>query len=142
LVDVPETAHLWMPTGTFALVKRFSAKEERRRVVSALFEPEMATGKKIGFENHINVFHRNGQGLPPSVARGLVAFLNSTLVDTYFRQFNGHTQVNATDLRSLRYPSLDAIQALGRRDDAAEATQRELDAIVEEVLCLQGVRYE
>ena len=48
-----------------------------------------------------------------SLAKGLAAFLNSTLVDSYFRQFNGHTQVNATDLRLLKYPSLKTLIKLG-----------------------------
>lgn len=42
-------------------------------------------------------------------------FLNSTLVDLYFRQFNGHTQVNATDLRSFRYPNEEQLLRLGAR---------------------------
>ena len=48
------------------------------------------------------------------LAGGLAAFLNSTLVDVYFRQFNGHTQVNATDLRNLRYPTRAELESLGR----------------------------
>jgi hypothetical protein len=47
------------------------------------------------------------------LARGLSTYLNSTVVDQYFRRFNGHTQVNATDLRALRYPSARALQSLG-----------------------------
>ena len=46
-------------------------------------------------------------------AKGLWAFLNSTFVDLYLRQFNGHTQVNATDLRSLSYPARVQVEALG-----------------------------
>jgi adenine-specific DNA-methyltransferase len=64
----------------------------------------------VGFENHLNVIHRNRQGLPVAVARGLVAYLNSQAVDDYFRTFSGHTQVNATDLRRLRYPSLEQLE--------------------------------
>jgi adenine-specific DNA-methyltransferase len=100
------TEGLLVPSEVYVLVKRFTAKEERKRVVAAVFEPGAVEGDRVGFENHLNYFHRQGRGLPLPVARGLAAFLNSTLVDAYFRQFNGHTQVNATDLRSLRYPAL------------------------------------
>lgn len=134
LVDCPGTRDLWIPTGTYVLVKRFSSKEEKRRVVAAIFEPRMARGAKIGFENHLNVFHSNGAGLDPAVARGLAVFLNSTLVDAFFRQFNGHTQVNATDLRNLRYPPLDVLRALGARVGSRLLGQEQIDELVEEIL--------
>jgi adenine-specific DNA-methyltransferase len=105
IVLTAATRELLLPTGNYVLVKRFSAKEERKRVVAVLFEPGDADGELIGLENHLNYFHRAGSGFDLSIARGLATFLNSSLVDTYFRQFNGHTQVNATDLRNLRYPS-------------------------------------
>jgi adenine-specific DNA-methyltransferase len=134
LVDSPETKGLWMPTGTYVLVKRFSSKEERRRVVAAVFDPSAASGERIGFENHLNVFHSDGVGIPMVLARGLAAFLNSTLVDTHFRQFNGHTQVNATDLRSLRYPSRASLLKLGARLPEGLPTQPVLDEMVDAVL--------
>ena len=59
----------------------------------------------LGFENHLNVFHEDKRGLPENLAHGLAAFLNTTAVDDHFRRFNGHTQVNATDLRLMKYPS-------------------------------------
>jgi adenine-specific DNA-methyltransferase len=134
LVDAPETAALWMPAGAYVLVKRFSSKEERRRVVAAVFDPSRVPGEKVAFENHLNVFHRNGAGLPRRLARGLAAFLNSTVVDTYFRQYSGHTQVNATDLRALRYPANDALEELGRLVADPEPDQDEIDPILERVL--------
>ena len=69
----------------------------------ATFPPMEFTenGKRAGFENHLNYFHENGEGLPLDLAKGLAAFLNSDAVDQYFRIFSGHTQVNATDLRNL-----------------------------------------
>ena len=54
----------------------------------------------LGFENHLNVLHEDKHGLPEKLAYGLAAFLNTTAVDENFRRFNGHTQVNATDLRA------------------------------------------
>ena len=48
------------------------------------------------------------------MALGLAVYLNSTMIDNYFRQFNGHTQVNATDLRLLKYPSKKVLIDLGK----------------------------
>ncbi|HMQ33685.1 MAG TPA: BsuBI/PstI family type II restriction endonuclease [Chloroflexaceae bacterium] len=128
------TRELLVPNETYVLVKRFSSKEERRRVVATLFTPESVPGDRVAFENHLNYFHRQGRGLDPDLARGLAAYLNSTLVDAAFRQFNGHTQVNATDLRSLRYPGAAQLIALGRRAPP-DAEQRVIDAaLAHEVL--------
>lgn len=128
-----ETTVQLNPKGTYVLTKRFSAKEEPRRIVSAVLFPEGLPGDFVAFENHLNYFHRRGHGLPREQALGLSAFLNSTVVDSYFRQFNGHTQVNATDLRKLPYPSAEQLQRLGNRiGDACD--QHSLDEIVEEEL--------
>jgi len=67
----------------------------------------------LGFENHLNVFHEEKKGLPESLAYGLAGYLNSASVDERFRLFNGHTQVNATDLMTLKYPSRNALISLG-----------------------------
>ena len=82
----------------------------------------------------MNYFHAKREGLPKLFARGLAAYLNSSLVDTYFRQFNGHTQVNATDLRSLRYPSRADLTAIGRRIGSEFPDQEGLDRMVEGLL--------
>ncbi|MBB5699997.1 Eco57I restriction-modification methylase domain-containing protein [Sphingomonas yantingensis] len=99
-----------VPSGRYVLTKRFSAKEERRRIVASVYE---AT-EPAGIENHLNYFHEAGAGLPADLAIGLAAFLNSTAVDDYFRLFSGHTQVNATDLRNLHYPTRVELEQLGR----------------------------
>lgn len=69
--------------------------------------------RMLGFENHLNIFHDSKRGLSESLARGLAVYLNSTPVDEYFRRFNGNTQVNATDLKLMKYPSRDALIQLG-----------------------------
>ena len=134
LVDCAETASLWMPSGTYVLVKRFSAKEEKRRVVAAVFDPAVIQAKKVGFENHLNVFHAGGAGLPVDLAWGLSVFLNSTLFDTCFRQFSGHTQVNATDLRNMKYPSASLLHDLGRRVRRKHVSQEKIDRLVAELV--------
>jgi adenine-specific DNA-methyltransferase len=132
LVSGHETADLLVPNGNYVLVKRFTAKEEKRRVVATVFSPKGALKKfeAIGFENHLNYFHSGGRPLDEEVATGLFVYLNSTLVDAYFRQFSGHTQVNATDLRNLRYPTRNGLRALANTVKGGEPAQPIIDQAV------------
>lgn len=127
---------LLVPKGVYVLVKRFSSKEERRRVVAAIYDPERIDAERIGFENHTNYYHRDGAGLPLNLAKGLAAFLNSTLVDLYFRQFSGHTQVNATDLKNFKYPTVEQLERLGSQIGEEFPEQATLDINVQEIFTL------
>jgi adenine-specific DNA-methyltransferase len=109
-----ETIKQMVPNGTYVLTKRLSSKEESRRIVAGLYTADIADTEVVGFENKTNYFHAYGQPLKINFARGLWVYLNSNLVDQYFRQFNGHTQVNATDLRTLRYPTYEQLVAIGQ----------------------------
>jgi adenine-specific DNA-methyltransferase len=128
----PYTDSQLVPRANYVLVKRFTSKEQTRRIVASVLEGGLLPGCGIAIENHINYFHERGRGLDMTVARGLSVYLNSTIVDEYFRQFNGHTQVNATDLRSLRYPSRDELCRLGAGTDAPYPDQKTIDRIIEE----------
>lgn len=134
ILSTEETKELLIPAGTYVLVKRFTSKEERRRVVASIYDPERIQALLVGFENHLNYFHYQGHGLPMYLAKGLAAFLNSTILDEYFRQFSGHTQVNATDLRALKYPSKESLEILGEKIGKGEMSQKILDCIVSETI--------
>ncbi len=110
-----ETEKWFYPNGFYCVVRRFSSKEEKRRVVASVVDPAaFGDHSVLGFENHMNLFHEDKHGLPEALARGLVVFLNTTAVDEHFRRFNGHTQVNATDLKLMKYPSRDTLTELGQ----------------------------
>lgn len=126
----PETESSLIETSNYVLVKRFSAKEEKRRITAALFTKDNTGSQKVGFENHLNYFHRQGRGLETNLARGLVIYLNSSLIDAYFRQFSGHTQVNAADLRYLKYPTWEELEKLGKHFDADLPAQDEIDFLI------------
>jgi adenine-specific DNA-methyltransferase len=128
------TEELLVENGIYVLTKRFTSKEQPKRVVAALYQPEAAAGDKIGFENHLNYFHRRGTPLGKNFAVGLATFLNSTLVDLYFRVFSGHTQVNATDLRAMKYPTSEELEELGRLVGDNSFSQAEIDQVVERIL--------
>lgn len=124
------TRTLLLPNGCYVLVKRFSSKEEPRRVVAVTSTPDDLPGELVAFENHLNVFHDRNRGLTRDFARGLACYLNSTLVDLFFRQFNGHTQVNATDLRQLPYPTREQLESLGEAVGDGVLTQHKIDDLV------------
>ena len=142
ILNIPESEDLLIPSGVYVLVKRFSSKEERKRIVAAIYDGSRFSADRVGFENHLNYFHQNGKGLPLALAKGLTAFLNSNLVDSYFRQFNGHTQVNATDLRNLKYPSRSELEAFGSNIVDEFPTQNELDYLIEKEFLKMGADEE
>lgn len=131
MVLAPDTQELMVPSGYYVLVKRFSAKEERRRIVAAVLDPQKLSAPYLAFENHLNFFHIRNASITELMARGLALFLNSTLVDIYFRQFSGHTQVNATDLRMLRYPNRDVLERMGAEARTRSLAQAEIDELLE-----------
>lgn len=129
-----ETRPWLVRSGIYLLVKRFTSKEERRRLVACIFDPAQIDAEWLGIENHLNYFHVNAGGLDRELAAGLFAFLNSTVVDQYFRRFSGHTQVNATDLRKLPYPDRGTLLAIGAQMTKLDRPQNEIDALVETFL--------
>ncbi len=139
-VNVPETRKSLLPSGYYVVVRRFSSKEEPKRIHAAVYDPEMVVGETaasagsmqaVAFENHVNVFHAWNQGITPDLARGLAVYLSSTLLDVYFRQFNGHTQVNATDLRSLLYPRRETLEQWGQSYQKQFPDQQTIDILIE-----------
>lgn len=127
----------WLyPNGCYVIVKRFSSKEEKRRLVATVVYPKAFDSSMLGLENHLNVFHCHRKGIPENVARGLAVFLNSTQTDEQFRRFSGHTQVNATDLRLLKYPSRDTLIDIGVwAKKQGELTQEKIDRKIESLRC-------
>ncbi|WP_075732330.1 Eco57I restriction-modification methylase domain-containing protein [Corynebacterium phocae] len=105
-----------IPPGNYVLVKRFSSKEEFRRITAAVWQADTFTA----LDNKVNFFHSGGHGMNLDTAKGLCIWLNSDRIDHFFRLFSGHTQVNATDLRMLPYPSVAQLQAMARSNMEAE----------------------
>lgn len=138
IVTSEQTQNLMVPAGHYVLTKRFSAKEERRRVVAAVYDPRRIQSPQVGFENHLNYFHAGGKGLSASLAKGLAVYLNSTLFDRYFRLFSGHTQVNATDLRKMRYPTRQQLIRLGHCVNDCIPEQEAMDTFLEKVCSIDG----
>jgi adenine-specific DNA-methyltransferase len=108
-----QTQKMLVPKGYYVVVRRFSSKE-KRRIYASVLAPDEMPGEFFGIENHLNFFHLNKKPLDVEFCWGLAAYLMSSEVDAEFRNFSGHTQVNATDLRKIHYPNKDQIIRLGK----------------------------
>ena len=114
LLNSVEKSKLAYPSGFYVIVKRFSSKEEKRRIWASIITDSDFSSRDFTAENHLNIFHCNKHGLQKEIATGLYVFLNSFYLDDIFRKFSGHTQVNATDLRNLKYPDLDQLTTISK----------------------------
>lgn len=123
--------NLLVPLKNYVLLRRFSAKEERRRLVAAplLSSDFDCRCRQVGLENHLNYVYRQDGELTVAEVVGLSALFNSALIDRYFRVVNGNTQVNATDLRALPLPPMDIIERIGE-EVLRVGKSANLDAVV------------
>jgi adenine-specific DNA-methyltransferase len=134
------TAWMLVPNANMVVMRRFSPKEDNRRVIAAPYLAGSLPGEALGLENHTNYLYRPGGELTADEAKGFAAFLNSSVVDRYLRMVAGSTQVNAADLRAMPCPSLDRITQIGRSlpeacslvsaDKAVESALRAHDSMV------------
>lgn len=122
-----ETMPLLVPVRNYALVKRFSSKEQKRRLHAAVLLESDFPYQHVGIENHVNYIHRPKGTLSVNEAFGIAGLLNTTLVDNYFRSLNGNTQVNAVDMRNLPLPSIEQIDEIGEVVRESCSCQKQID---------------
>lgn len=103
LVRTPRTERHIFPPGNYIVVKRVSPKEQSQRLRAAIVkESDPAIRGGVAFENHVNVIHLNRRGLPMKRAFRILEYLTSEEANVQFAALSGTTQVNVSDLRSLR----------------------------------------
>ncbi len=114
-IEVSESSRkLLVPASRYVLLKRFTSKEEKKRLVAGIIQADDSYAEWIGLENHLNYLYRTDGDLTEIEALGIAAYLNTTLADRYFRAISGNTQVNAGELRILPMPNYDTLTAIGR----------------------------
>lgn len=104
---------LLLPNKNYILLRRFSAKDDKSRLVASPYFAKLQDTEFIGVENKVNYIYRPKGELERNEVVGLAAVLNSKLFDNYFRIFNGNVNVSATELREMPFPPLELIKQIG-----------------------------
>lgn len=119
----------------YLFVKRFTAKEERRRLQCGIYlAKEHSEYELISTQNKINFIDSLISDMSECMVYGLYVLFNSTLYDRYYRILNGSTQVNSTEINAMPVPRLDAIQEMGQQlMQNKDLTERHCNQILEAV---------
>jgi adenine-specific DNA-methyltransferase len=126
-----ETKSLLLPNKNYVFLRRFSAKDDKSRLVATPYFVDITQAEYIGVENHLNYIYRPKGHLERKEILGLAALLNSNLFDTYFRTFNGNINVSATELREMPLPPLEDIKQIGNQIILLnDFTQSKVDEII------------
>ena len=110
-----DSLRLLLPAKNYILLRRFSTKEERRRLTASCFLGDSQKQPYVALENHLNYVYHADRELTRDEVYGVAALFNSALLDRYFRAISGNTQVNATELRTMPFPKLKSLARIGRR---------------------------
>ncbi len=112
---ITEKAGFMQDNRNYLFVKRFTAKEERRRLQCGVYlAGEYPQYRKISTQNKINFIDGLVTGMSEYLVYGLYVIFNSTLYDEYYRILNGSTQVNSTEINAMPIPDLESIQEMGK----------------------------
>ena len=94
-----ETSSLLLPIQKTVLVRRFSSKEESKRLRSCTYEGDHPY---ISIENHVNYMTRkDGKPLSKKEILWAQSILESEDYELYMRMYSGNTQIGANDLNRL-----------------------------------------
>lgn len=111
---VTDQSGLLQKNANYLFVKRFTAKEEHRRLQCGVYlSRRFPAYKQISTQNKIN-FIDGSKGLSECVVYGLYVLFNSTLYDSYYRILNGSTQVNSTEVNSMPVSPISIIESMGK----------------------------
>ncbi len=119
----------------YVILKRFTAKDEPRRLVAGVYSPIENEFGLVGIVNKLNYLGLKDEQIGDEEADGLAALFNSSFMDNYYRCISGNTQVNATDIRVLRFPKRDTVKLIGKEIRKLDSiTSDKIDNIVNNYL--------
>lgn len=133
---ITEKQGLIQENKNYVFCKRFTAKEEKRRLQCGIYlSSDFPEYKYIGTQNKINFIDDvHKKQLSQNEVYGIYALLNSTLFDNYYRILNGSTQVNSTEVNSIPVPPREIIKKIGEAlINAGDLSTETCDKLIKEI---------
>ncbi|MDD2636356.1 MAG: Eco57I restriction-modification methylase domain-containing protein [Bacteroidales bacterium] len=135
ILNVENSRKVLIKNKNYVLLRRFSSKDDKSRLVCCPYFSYNLKTEMIGIENHINFIHRPKGDLSENETWGISALFSSSLFDTYFRTFNGNTQVGASELKQIKMPPLADIVLIGSKvKEFIRPEKQVIDRIINEIL--------
>lgn len=126
------SSSILLPNKDYILVRRFSTKDDKSRLIASLYNKESNRSEFIGIENKVNYIYRKNGILNKDEQVGICALLNSSLYNKYFQIFNGNVNVSATELKNMRFPSIDDICKIGKI--ILQKPSVDIDIVIQDIL--------
>lgn len=135
IIDSEESKKVLLINKNYVLIRRFSSKDDKSRLVCCPYFASNLEYERIGLENHINYVYRPNGELSEEEIWGISALFSSKLFDTYFRTFNGNTQVGASELKQIKMPPLEKIINIGKvLKNSCQPTKIGIENLINNVL--------
>ncbi len=106
------------------LLQRTTAKEQNRRLISALVPQEFLdqNGGAV-VENHLNMIYSSWPEMAHISANTVAILLNTQIVDRAFRGISGSVAVSAYELNALPLPTIEQMKELETMIDAGRSQE-------------------
>jgi adenine-specific DNA-methyltransferase len=112
---IPAKKGMAQDNKNYLLVKRFTSKEEKSRLQSAVYLSDSQISSKISTDNKLNFIDGEKSIMTKEVVYGLFVVFSSSLYDGFYRILNGSTQVNSSEVNNFPMPSLLSIINMGKK---------------------------
>ncbi len=122
----------------YLLVKRFTSKEEKRRLQCGIYlSSDLPDYAEISTQNKVNFVDVLSGEMSIELVYGVYVLFNSTIYDLYYRILNGSTQVNSTEINAMPVPPKEQIVGIGsalmkKKDLSVESCDEVLEVLINE----------
>lgn len=133
---------LLQPNYNYLFVKRFTSKEESRRLQCSIYlKEDFPQYENISTQNKLNFIASKKKELSKEIVYGLYCLFNSSIYDRYYRILNGSTQVNSSEVNTMPIPTIEGIEYLGRELLLGkDLSENKCDDILEEYIDVETRR--